>query len=158
MYTAPHLWNACDYLHPVDSISVQTRTGEAEFRNSIPCDRDSYELCSFIMRRDGLQPAANLDEAIDLYKYLRAETLSLCSVILNKTLFTVHSRRFFLCNNGVKCSVTIQTHKDIVTFINPRMPKFVITVKNVINYPVCEAFSCGNKYKQLLVLFLIICV
>jgi len=77
MYTAPHLWNTSDYLHPVDSLSVQTCTGEAEFRSSIPCDRDTYEVCSFIMRRDGLEPAASVHEAIDLYKHLRAETLLL---------------------------------------------------------------------------------
>jgi len=77
MYTAPHLWNARDYLHAVDRISVQSCAAEVEFRSSIPCDRDVYDLCSFIMQRDGLQPAANVDKAIDLYKHLRAETLLL---------------------------------------------------------------------------------
>lgn len=72
MFNHPSLWNTRDYLCPVSRTDIDARLAEVEPRSSICCHAYVYDICINIMRENNLVPPFNADEAVVLYRRLRA--------------------------------------------------------------------------------------
>ena len=67
MYTVPSLFDAEDYMSPVDDAKVRACEEHCTFKSEYPCDKDMFELCSVLMEENGLAVPRNPDEAKQLY-------------------------------------------------------------------------------------------
>ncbi len=72
MFNHPSLWNSRDYLCPVSRVDIDACRAEVEPRSLICCDDNVYDMCINIMRGNNLVPPFNADEAVILYRRLRA--------------------------------------------------------------------------------------
>ena len=78
MYYTPQIWGTEDKLcTTVDDDEMTVCNSEAEFRSTIPCDPDVYELCVDIMRRDNLTQPLDVYHAVNLYLHLQREIMVL---------------------------------------------------------------------------------
>ncbi|KAJ8048760.1 hypothetical protein HOLleu_01206 [Holothuria leucospilota] len=77
MYYAPHLWGFTDKLHILDPNNVDACANQAEFRSTIPCDKDVYDLCMDIIIRDNINLPKDGYNAVDLFLHLKHEILTL---------------------------------------------------------------------------------
>ena len=77
MYSLPTLWNAKDQKYPVVPEDVETCSTEAEYRSLKPCDSDIFNLCCHILRRDGLEPAADANTGVNLFIHLKTAVADL---------------------------------------------------------------------------------
>lgn len=77
MYNAPHLWGVDDKIHLVSQQDIDVCSNQAEFRTSIPCDEDVYDVCMDIIIRDNLNVPTDAYNAVDLYIHLRREIVLL---------------------------------------------------------------------------------
>jgi len=71
MYNMPGLWNAADQMFPIVAEDLETCSNEAEYRSLVPCDSDIFYLCCHILRRDGLEPAADANTGVNLFIHLK---------------------------------------------------------------------------------------
>ncbi|KAJ8317084.1 hypothetical protein KUTeg_005652 [Tegillarca granosa] len=79
MYFTPMLWGSEDYLCSVPDEELDVCATEAEFRSSIPCDADVYKFCIETIRRHNLDIPKDLNSAVNVYKFLRTEILTVLS-------------------------------------------------------------------------------
>ena len=75
MYSLPQLYGTGSYLIPVEEDKVETCESECEFRDEYPCDKDIFELSLLYMESMALTEPTNAEEATELYRNLRRETL-----------------------------------------------------------------------------------
>lgn len=73
MYHAPELYQARDYLHPVDyeRLDIILEEDVCLMKTDITYDSDLYELCVLIMEEHNLERGHNAVEATRLYRLLR---------------------------------------------------------------------------------------
>ncbi|KAG2467481.1 PPR21 phosphatase, partial [Polypterus senegalus] len=73
MYQAPELYQAQDYLHPVDydKLDIIVEEGVCIWKTGIPCDPDLHELCVLLMEEHHLESSYTALEAARLYRELR---------------------------------------------------------------------------------------
>ncbi|CAK6984265.1 uncharacterized protein LOC115380193, partial [Scomber scombrus] len=73
MYHAPELYQARDYLHPVDyeRLDIILEEDICLWKTDITCDSDLYELCVLTMEEHNLEPGHNAIEVTRLYRQLR---------------------------------------------------------------------------------------
>lgn len=76
MYSYPELYATSDFLSPVDNDDVALCHNNCTFRPAIPCDKDIYNLCIFLMVESNSALPVDAYKAIDLYLYLRNTILS----------------------------------------------------------------------------------
>lgn len=77
MYYVPHLWGSTDELHILEPIIVDVCANQAEFRSTIPCDKDVYELFIDIIIRDNINMPTNAFDAVNLFVHLKHEISTL---------------------------------------------------------------------------------
>lgn len=77
LYTLPELYETRDYRQLTNEIYVQACKEECVFKTEIPCDKDVYELCCHLIRKNGWQKANDAISARELYIQLREEILHL---------------------------------------------------------------------------------
>ena len=73
MYHAPELYQARDYVHPVDyeRLDIILEEDICLWKTDITCDSDLYELCVLTMEEHNLEPGHNAIEVTRLYRQLR---------------------------------------------------------------------------------------
>ncbi|XP_053302891.1 uncharacterized protein LOC128461802 [Pleuronectes platessa] len=72
MYTIPQLFGAREYLKEVSQQKIQACREECLQRGPCPCDNTVFDICCFVMAETNLHPPTSPEEAIELYKFLRA--------------------------------------------------------------------------------------
>ncbi|XP_063955289.1 uncharacterized protein LOC135154065 [Lytechinus pictus] len=74
MYHTPQIWGTEDQLCTnVDDDDLAACISDAVFRSTIPCDKDVYDLCVYIMKRDNLDQPMEVQDALELYIHLKQE-------------------------------------------------------------------------------------
>lgn len=73
MYHASELYQARDYLHPVDydRLDIILQEDIYLWKTDITCDSDLYELCVLMMEEHNLEVGHNAVEPTRLYRQLR---------------------------------------------------------------------------------------
>ena len=71
LYTLPRLFHATSHVKEVDQNHIEICQSECMFRSHLPCDTDIFDLCMMYMVENSLQPPENLEEALELYIFLR---------------------------------------------------------------------------------------
>lgn len=73
MYFVPIIWGSDNHLCSIPDEEIDVCSNEAEFRSTIPCDADVYNLCINIMKRQNFDPPNDTKSALDMYQYIRNE-------------------------------------------------------------------------------------
>lgn len=71
MFDHPSLFNTRDYLCPVSREDINACRDQVEFRTSICCNANVYDVFIDIMAENSLLPPITADEAVVLYRRLR---------------------------------------------------------------------------------------
>ena len=71
LYTLPRLFHVTSHVKEVDQNHIEICQSECMFRSHLSCDTDIFDLCMMYMVEDSLQPPENLEEALELYIFLR---------------------------------------------------------------------------------------
>ena len=77
MYTLPELYNAEDRLCHVPHEDIAVCEEETLPKANIPCDETVKELCTILMTENNLKLPTDAKEAVELYKQLRDNILSI---------------------------------------------------------------------------------
>lgn len=72
MYTFPELFGAREYIKEVSHEKIQACREECLQRGPYPCDDTIFNICCMAMAENSLHPPTSPEEAIELYKFLRA--------------------------------------------------------------------------------------
>ena len=59
------------HVKEVDQNHIEICQSECMFRSHLPCDTEIFDLCMMYMVENSLQSPENLEEALELYIFLR---------------------------------------------------------------------------------------
>jgi hypothetical protein len=71
MYKLPMIYGTRSYLQSVDEDKIKICRDECVFRDEYPCDRDVFNICTLYMEEKGWISPTNIDDALQLYCYIR---------------------------------------------------------------------------------------
>lgn len=77
MYSIPELFGSTDHLKVVDPQQIELCREECLPRGPFPCDQTVFDICCLIMSENHLQPPTTVEEAIELYLFLRAKIIAM---------------------------------------------------------------------------------
>ncbi|KAF6721335.1 hypothetical protein FQA47_004064 [Oryzias melastigma] len=75
MYMAPHLWDAEDFLVPLNEDLTICKSS-CTFLSSVPCEIDAFELFTITMQESHLQFPSTMSQSLELYLHLRENVRS----------------------------------------------------------------------------------